>query len=422
MCTRRTLPRLCLAITLSTAACVAVPEQATPDVGQRVQAVHGATGSVPLLLLLVDTSASAQLGHNDAYYRQRIFGPGYPNVADYYREISNRSMTFVEAAVVHTQSPTSAQLAGVESRAQVPASEMDPAQRARYVALQHAEDGGFDFSQFDANGDGVVNTSELAVLQIDPVTPTSGQTGALGCTQHSGVQVCGAVSLTGDHGELMLYAHELMHQVIDAVDVYGATNWLDTSLSTMANTSAVDANSVYYPDPVHRSFAGWESRFLPILAHGGGSARLSAVADPSDQGTRGIVVSNPNSTLSEYLFIEYRRRLLNSYDHDVPQTGVYVWYARLNEANTQLDRVPSIDVAGAEEWALFLLAPQACVGSAGTVGSRGGVAPLAIGGSYRFRWLDGTDTGLLFSVSGDPGNWSYRDVSWEANPVAPSCP
>jgi hypothetical protein len=161
---------------------------------------------------------------------------------------------------------------------------------------------------------------------------------------------------------------------------------------------------------------------LPILAQSSGSATLRAVSDSNPDGDRGIVLRHPGAARDEYLFIEYRRRLANRYDRDVPETGVYVWNVQLNENNDALGLVATLADPAQQEEALFVLAPERCVGSAGSAGSRGVVKPLAVGGSYRFRWLDGTDTGLLFSVSADPGNFGHRVVSWGTSSASPVCP
>jgi M6 family metalloprotease-like protein len=418
--TLRLLQRALLVLT--SAACGGVADEPVArEVGSTAQAIVPVNGLRRLLVVLVDAAPGRPVAHTAAEYRQRLFGPGYPNLSDYFGAISNRSMTVVEAGLVHGTAHPSDDTA-FWKRAQVPADEKDAAQIGRYATLQIAEDAGFDFSQWDFDGDGVVRRDELAILQIDSVNDGGGQTGTIGCTKHSGVQVCATVSLTAHRGELMLYAHELLHQINYSVDVYGVSQGLNVGLTTMSATGSIDRDYLYYLDPVHRSLAGWETRLMPILGSSSGSLQLASVADPSTGGNRGLVLSHRGSTQSEYLYFEYRRPLANSYDRDVPKAGVYAWLVRLNDSNDAPDMVPALSAPGKVEEALFLLAPERCIGDPASAGSRGGVRPLAVGGSYRFRWLDGTDTGLLFHVDSDQGSFASRSVSWEPSTAAASCP
>jgi M6 family metalloprotease-like protein len=391
------------------------------DVGVTAQAIIPVAGLRRLLVVLVDAETSKPVAHTDAEYRQKIFGPSFPNVADYFGAISNKSMTIVEAGLVHgTAHPYSD--FDFWNAAQVPADERDAAQIGRYASLQIAEDAGFDFSQWDFDGDGVVRSDELAVLVIDSHNDGGGQTGTIGCTQHSGVEVCSTVSLTAHRGELMLYAHELLHQIIGAVDAYGASGALNVGMTTMGATGSIDTDFEYYLDPVHRGLAGWETRGVPVITSVSGSAELAAVADPASSGDRAIVLSHRGSQSTEYLYFEYRRPIVGSYDNDVADAGVYVWLTQLDEWNVNPAIVKSLVGGDAVEDALFLLAPERCVGDPASSSSRGVVRPLAVGGSYRFHWLDGSDTGILFHVDSPTGGFGSRRVSWEPSEAAPSCP
>src|SRR5262245_28010140 len=84
---------------------------------------------------------------------------------------------------------------------------------------------GFDYARFDSDGDGLVTDKDLGVLRIVPTyTPAvraGGQTHGLLAMRIGGVQLRPQTSNCDENGDIVLFAHELFHQLMDDEHIYG---------------------------------------------------------------------------------------------------------------------------------------------------------------------------------------------------------
>jgi hypothetical protein len=97
--------------------------------------------------------ADVRLSESDDFYERMVFGPAEPNLAGYFRALSQGRFAWSRAGVVRVRLPQNA------PGASAPAG-LDE-QIMRQVAAQ-----GFDFARFDANRDGRVERRELGVLRL----------------------------------------------------------------------------------------------------------------------------------------------------------------------------------------------------------------------------------------------------------------
>lgn len=389
------------------------------DIGTAKEALSSQSGTRPLLVVLVQKDANTPLAHNSAWYTTRIFGPAFPNIPGYFSTLSKGKFTFSKASVVSVVDRTDAAFTARAYGSLSPTGN-DP-KRLRDLML--ADDAGFSFAAYDTNGDGKVTGSELAVLAIDNYSPGSGQTGAPGCVTHpSGVQVCTNVSLAGHQSDFANYAHELSHQ-LGTIDAYGANcnSYLETLMSctVVGANGPLDATNLYNIDPWHRGQLGWVAANVNGSLSGG-SASLQPVGtfSASSPGSERITIDRGSN--NEKLYIE-NRKADTSYDRNVAQSGIVFWYTKTNSSGTGLTAIPALADASKNDNTDFVLATNKCVGDPNDPKSRGQTSPANVSGaSYRFKWLDGTDTGLLFSI-GSP-NGGAIPVTWSAVADQPACP
>lgn len=169
------------------------------------------TGDRPLLVILVEfqnrSFADADYLNN---YKTRIFGPAEPNVTDYYRETSHGRFTYVAA----TRGETYGSADGMVRVLMNVRQDQAPTGRDfRNLALSLANPF-FDYSRYDANGDGRIQDRELTVLAIQANGGESGKTVATGNV------ICDRVSLNGlpvpvmsENAQNYVLYHELAHAV-----------------------------------------------------------------------------------------------------------------------------------------------------------------------------------------------------------------
>ncbi|HEX2677885.1 MAG TPA: hypothetical protein VHM19_14630 [Polyangiales bacterium] len=400
------------------------PETGRPrTVEGLAQGLTSQSGDRPMLLITMRKDATP-LVHTQAFFEQRVFGPGYPNVKDFYSAASKNRFTFHKVGSVQVQDrPTDAALntaAGVTSTMKV-----SDQRRAR--ARQLAYEAGFRFKPYDANNDGRVDDSELLVLEIDNYDDGGAQTGGVPCVKEAdGSTVCNSVSATGQKSELMNYAHEISH-LLGATHLYGAwdqgvcNSYMETPESCTAGPS--EGSAVYHFDPWNRRNWGWTAREFISNVSTSGSAKLAPVstitsalpAPPYE-----LVQLKRGGTSTESLMIEYRKADA-TYDRDVAAQGIVFWYLKEGSSGG-VASVVSLTDSTKRDQGHFVLQSDRCVGDPMDIASRGETdLDTVSGGTYRFKWEDGTDTGLLFSV-GNVASDGTITVSWSVTTSGPNCP
>ncbi|WP_062997186.1 hypothetical protein [Nocardia jinanensis] len=410
-------------------------------------------GQRPLLLILLRPTTNSliapfgSLAHDRAWYEDRIFGTtgvtGSRNVVDYYSALSRGRFTFKKAATVEVfdaRSPSLLQKVGVDNdgiddngKAST-ADDDSPTTVTRKVTRYLAAEAGFDYSDYDSNGDGTVTTDELTILSIDSLSDGSGQSEqggdprGLGCLPLSGVNVCSGVSLAGQMSDLMNYAHELSHLLTPgSIDLYGFNACHSKKLTLLSCTRedppgtglplvSPDEVDGYFMDPWHRAKYGWAGPDRTVALTGTGSEVLVPVnvAAPGIFGTfETLTLTGPNN---EAVTFEARVRSASPYEDGLSAEGVLAWYRSINSYSNPAI-IPSLLNSRKEDRAHFTLAPVSCILDPDNQASRGVETALGAG-TYRLNWSGGTDSGFLIQVT--PIFPLYR-ISWSPSSNAASC-
>lgn len=175
-------------------------------------------GERPLLVVLLEFRnqgfADGQYLEN---YQTRIFGPEEPNVTGYFLENSDGLFTYVPA----TEGDQYGEADGmVHVVMDVPVGEAPVKEEFRKQALALA-DVVFDYSAYDANGDGTIQEQELSVLVIQANRGGgAGKIMRVHNVSHDGVSLDGfPVSVISENVQNYTLYHELAH----AVDYGGYT-------------------------------------------------------------------------------------------------------------------------------------------------------------------------------------------------------
>jgi len=327
-----------------------------------------ARGARPLLVMLLQAppgkGTTARIDQNIAYYDRMIFGPDFPNVAQYFAVNSAYSNYTARGGHGFTWSKAAVIGPVLDS---TPQSTLEK----RWSSVKKiAASQGFDFSQYDHNSDGVVTESELGILVVDNYGAYGGITGGNpGCVDvpsprpsRPRISVCSGVSMVDHRANMITLAHELSHQ-LGTIDIYGSTGGVSLNLSLMGGTVDTVLDKTFNLDPWHRSRLGWIKPRIFNLSEPG-SAMLRAPSDQYGESYNGgpIILYDPHrrSPLSprgdtqEYFIIEYRSKqfirasgghpdLAYGYDASIPHDGISVWHVKTNAAGDLIsipDRIP----------------------------------------------------------------------------------
>ncbi len=335
------------------------------DFGYDTLRVNGAraTGTRPMLLVMVQfRDQQFAAGDTCAARRARFFGPGYPNVAGYFRENSNGRFTFGDAGCIGpvTATDITGDLSGPDESTF--AGAMNPrgtnGGEGREVlgqALANAAAAGYDFARYDANGDGVLTTNELTVVMIYPgpgddmnglnrdFTSPSFTSGG------RSLRVEGRAAIFGEAANFTTTAHEVSHS-LGTLDLYGSGSH-SGGLTLMSDTSSTGVGDLrtWHLDPWHKIRLGWVApRVVPITDEGNLAALDAPQTAASDgaEARRPVILYDPRRDLREYFIVEYRNRApatgggydADLYDWRSPASfrGVAVWHVMTGAAHDPL--------------------------------------------------------------------------------------
>jgi len=414
-----------------------------------------ARGVRPLLVVLAANGprgSRPRLAHNAAYYDQKIFGPGYPNVADFYKVNSyfqtytargGHGLTWRKAAII---GPIITQF------------QQSSTTRQRLPFIKRlAASNGFDFSRYDRNRDGRVTASELGILIIDNFTSGSGQTVPYeSCTSVSiprtrrMINVCTGGSFVGHDSNVATMTHELSH-LLGTIDIYG-TGCLSGGLSLMTCTGYdgplpnPKLGEIFLLDPWHRSRLGWlKPRIYSITNAGSALLRAPSELYGKSYNAGPLILYDPRRGTQEYFILEFRERQYfrtshesrpYGYDANAPESGVAVWHVKTDGSGNLLqipDRIPDSRNGKCAAYGVTRRIPGIGL-SCGNVNSvvvispsghgrllRGGFGGRALwkpsDGGFSLKWLnsrndaDGSDLGIRLRIYGE--GKGYARVRWD---------
>lgn len=324
---------------------------------------HGTMGpgaSPPIvkpLLVLLSECASSPLSKSVDEYTRAVFGrvrdtdPESPNIAAWFKEMSNGAFTFRKVAVAKI-GPYNCPLPDATS--------------VRTQLEDAANVGGFNYRDFDTNGDGTVDNDELALLGIRSFYPGGGQAFPVFATVFPGtprqvdvaLRWCFAGDATGFHN----MAHELAHGSLGMVDLYGS-HCRGHGL-TLASCTAGETSPTWltHLDPWHKIRMGWVAPRIYDLRYFPAGEALQ----PPQLGGRPVILFDSLRGTNEFFVLEHRSGLIDDgtatwtapggpwrvaphpaypaagYDIDVRDTrgnreGFLTWAVKTNAAHQVLD-------------------------------------------------------------------------------------
>ena len=404
------------------AAVISVSGQVPEDFGyNRLQAL----GPRPLLVILTQFDGyPAFEGNATSYFRNLAFNTfapaSNPSLTAYYLENSNSRFYWLPAGV------------GVVGPYQFRAEDVGQDNNGQLtrisLALEAAANDGFDFSQFDANGDGVVTNSELEILIVDNLTGNGFERSAstrwsdpkcFAIDDGKRTLLCLKASLVGQSASFMSMAHELLHSLgISAKsDIYGS-NDNSQGYTTMDATiySELEDRRTYHLDPFHKVQLGWVepklySMFVPhdeIL----GAANLIQDDQP-------VILYNPGD-LHEFFMLEYRTSAApggSGYDVNVLSNGLVIWQVKVDDDKEPVP-VPSLTGSASMDPAVFILGAPSLLRGHGTAFPAGNTDQII---PYPLRWLENPtgNSGVKIKVGRTRDNGAKLEVGWGDFPPPP---
>lgn len=296
-----------------------------------------ATGERPLLLVYVhDTQASIPEATQRRFARWTA-GTAFPNVRDYFNEVSNGRFRWAFHRSVHIV------------QADQPTGQDDREDRSALV--RRVIETGLDFSIYDRNRDHRIDTEELAIVFVDGRIANgnfgNNRTPSPMCweDQHE-IDVCATVVSVGLMASFNMLTHELVHQ-LGAVDLY---NWVGghSGISVMGLSSGDGGETTWYLDPWHRMQLGWVEPRVHTTWDTFEAELLAPQVMPDASSTSDeapIILYDPSRGTGEFFMLEYRAMLAGdqSYDRNVASDGIALWRIQQDPAT----KVPGSILSGA---------------------------------------------------------------------------
>lgn len=345
-------------------------------------------GTAKVLVLLSDYS-DVPMRHLETYWNNLLFNDATFSVNEYFKEISQNKFSIVRAGnivgpIQFSDNPgtradeslyncTAAPKNDDEKRAlellcqgYIPYTVDRPVEKTIFPQYIRSLDDWVDFSRYDRNSDGTIDSNELVVLviaaapNIETVNrlmfPSGDSPGGItrfptgrknygGCISVDGVDFCAPISQVGEGASLMTLAHELFHGFNTSVshnDIYGSGS-LNASTMAATVTNIEEDTETYHLDPWHKMRLGWAKPIVKVIGPNipPSSARLYpplSLASGHSGYYRPYVFYDPSRGEREMFIAE--ARLGTAYDSDTEDNGVAVWYAKTDTSGPLYDLNP----------------------------------------------------------------------------------
>jgi M6 family metalloprotease-like protein len=344
--------------------------------------------------------------HDAGYYQGLLFGVSTegkavkPNAKDYFREVSRGKLIFTNAGVLGP----------------VPFINWLNVSDPQHVGdvIHQIEDAGFNFQQFDKNGDNRITPDELEIVAVDNGSDASGANRSAGCVtlKKSSLNVCVNVALVTEQVDFWTLVHEMSH-TFGTVDLYGAWSkeCLSDHMTLMSCEPFVpDDKSIVYLDPWHRWKQNWVYPYDFGFFYGNlGDTGYYEVGDETWRDfyglpSRPLILRNPAANSNEYFLFEYRGG--RGYDQNVADWGLVVWHVKEDGNGGAYTGSDGKQPPG---HSIYVVGPDNDVG--------GSKAWHASDGNFQLQWTDGTVLPYTFWVEESPHSSNSVVVHWSGVPI-----
>ncbi len=399
------------------------------DFGHQKMKINGtlAVGARPTLVILLDLADTGSFAHSNSYYDNLVFNVFNTNSAGL------RSVNGFMLVNSHARFSLARAGAGLIGPLKLPAAERTQAltndtMRSGFT-IQAAWTAGFNFAQFDSNGDGRITHDELLVLIFNNLTQDdsgaarwanpSGIHGADFTPPDSPVSFGIMVGLMTQRVSFATLCHEFTH-VLGTRDLYGGLNGetvcynYQYTLMSCTITRADDMVS-FGLDAWHKLQLGWVDPRIRLLSTGG--VETTAAAQSVAATDAPVILYDPARGSKEFFLVEYRTR--NSpggagYEDDLPSNGLAIWHV-VHDANNNLfqfaNGIPSVRLYGPPDlqpgtgpnllWNNNVTTPLLTWADGTATSTKINVKPFNSGdGSVAFEWFTPSETWVEFQYSG----------------------
>ena len=317
-----------------------------PDLSQPFYSLKKTTGNKKVLTILWDPKRPEHTAPTKSTVENLLFG-GKPSVKDYFRENSGGKFTIENAGVLGWYDAKKS----ADHYWSHPKDSCEDGFTSGHVekwaeAIRKA-DKEVNFSQYDLDGNKVLSNDELNILIVIPQnSPFGTQRPVVGRqvpTQEplivDGVQIPTMVeAYIGSPPSLGLVAHELSHLLLGTGDMY--FYFFQPYAAAMYSLMDQAHRNPTHLDPFHKLRLGW---LTPKVITEDGWYKFRDVETSNEV----HILYDPNRSNTEYFIIE-NRWPGNSYDSNLPSSGLAIWH--IIEDPTVFDSLPTPPNVDSQKW------------------------------------------------------------------------
>ena len=340
---------------------------------------NAVAGRIPLLIAVFELSTNGNgrqsLISNATGTFDTLFFNFFavPSVNGYFLENSYGTFSWERAAVIGPITLDANETATLDAQNSID----NPAENVRrfgldcgagtaYLLGRIAAKTGYNFAQWDANGDGSIQQQELSIVvvgnngQRSAANRPIGAAGAGLAIPGQNVTVRGKIASVDHRASFMSICHELSHS-LGTVDLY-QNNCRSAGLTLMSCTifGVDDDRRTYHLDPWHKMRLGWLRPRIFSLGSGGvvtvAASQIGSLNTP-------VILYDPVKGMSEYFMVEFRNNQVAGADHDInitdpgnpaPFTGVAMgmalWHIAPGNPPAYHEGAPNLALGNSTLW------------------------------------------------------------------------
>jgi M6 family metalloprotease-like protein len=384
-------------------------------------------GRIPLLIAIFELSTNGGPRQSLIANAPAVFDPLFfnffalPSINGYFLENSYGTFSWERAGIIGPVIFDANETSIIDAHRSndgdgVIRTGLDSGAGIAYALGQIAAKTGYDFAQWDANGDGTIQQEELSIViignngQRSAANRPIGAAGAGLAIPGQNVTVRGKVASVDHRASFMSIAHELSHS-LGTVDLY-ANNCRSSGLSLMSCTifAADDDRRSYHLDPWHKMRFGWlRPRIFSLTAGGVATAAASQINSPNTP----VILYDPARGTSEYFMVEYRNNQIAGADHDIhicdssgptPITGatngMAVWHVAAGNPPAYHEGAPALALGNSTLWIGQMTPVLSWSDGSPTPMRLNPIAIVSDGRELLFEWIAVSETWVDFAYVG----------------------
>lgn len=301
--------------------------------GPQYNAGGGANGR-PLLTIVVGfTDLAPPTRLSEATTRARVYGPGFPNVVDYFKANSFGKLLFTPAAESCGTTNDGVVTVTLGKQADYLAMTDTAQDRAILDAVDTRKC--VDFSVFDRNSNKRLTDDEMTILVIDSTPRNCGAVrGIDGPPTYNGVRIDKNVAKSAADTNIITLAHEISHSALDTVDTYG---YGAGSFDLLGPTCGGADTRMYGVSAWQKLHLGW---IRPTVVSKDGYFDVPR----ADTNASAFILYDPARGTNDYFIVENRQPRAGAYDANATDDGLVIWRADDSKYGSGDENVRPIEI------------------------------------------------------------------------------